>query len=198
MKAFSKRGLRPLGELVGVLAIGAVLMLAAGWRPGGANAAPPAVTVYKTASCGCCVGWVEHLQAAGFQTQVHDVTDLAAVKEQLGVPRALGSCHTATVGEYVIEGHVPAADIRDRSRSGRRRPGWRCRACRWVHRAWNTVTGSIPIRSCCGATARSGGCSPSTAGWRPEDSAGLTCEPVTAAGLSKAAAPARSRNRPGS
>ena len=112
MKAFSKRGLRPLGWLAGVLAIGAVAALAAGWLPVGANAAPAAVTVYKTASCGCCVGWVEHLQAAGFQTQVHDVADLAAVKEQLGVPRALGSCHTATVGGYVIEGHVPAADIR--------------------------------------------------------------------------------------
>lgn len=112
MKAFSKRGLRPLGGLVGVLAIGAVLMLAAGWLPGGANAAPPAVTVYKTAGCGCCGAWVEHLQAAGFQTQVHDVADLAAVKARLGVPRALGSCHTATVGGYVIEGHVPAADIR--------------------------------------------------------------------------------------
>lgn len=111
MNAFSKRGLRPLGWLASVLAIGAVAALAAGWLPGGANAAPPAVTVYKTASCGCCVGWVEHLQAAGFQTQVHDVADLAAVKGQLGVPPALGSCHTATVGGYVIEGHVPAADI---------------------------------------------------------------------------------------
>lgn len=111
MKAFSKRGLWPLGGLVGLLAIGAVLMSALGWPPGGAQAAPPTVTVYKTASCGCCVGWVEHLQAAGFETRVHDVADLAAVKERLGVPRALGSCHTATVGGYVIEGHVPAADI---------------------------------------------------------------------------------------
>ncbi|GAB4359529.1 MAG: DUF411 domain-containing protein [Immundisolibacter sp.] len=112
MRVLSKRGLRPLGWLLGVLAIGAAAALAAGWLPGGANAAPPMVAVYKTARCGCCVGWVEHLQAAGFQTQVHDVADLAAVKEQLGVPRALGSCHTATVGGYVIEGHVPAADIR--------------------------------------------------------------------------------------
>ncbi len=111
MKAILKRGLRPLGWLVGVLAIGAVLALAVGWPPGAANAAPPPVTVYKTASCGCCGAWVEHLQAAGFQTQVHDVADLAAVKAQLGVPRTLESCHTATVGGYVIEGHVPAADI---------------------------------------------------------------------------------------
>lgn len=111
MKAISKRGLRPLGWAISVLAFGAVLALAAGWLPRGASAALPPVTVYKTASCGCCGAWVEHLQAAGFQALVHDVTDLAAVKQQLGVPQALGSCHTATVGGYVIEGHVPAPDI---------------------------------------------------------------------------------------
>ena len=110
MKTFSKRGAWRLALLAGVLVVGAVLALAAGWLPRGTDAAPP-VVVYKTASCGCCGGWVAHLQAAGFVTQVHDVGDLAAVKTRLGVPSALGSCHTATVGGYVIEGHVPAADI---------------------------------------------------------------------------------------
>jgi hypothetical protein len=111
MRAFSKRGARPLGRTLGVLAIGAALMSAAGWLPGGAKATPPAVTVYKTASCGCCGAWVAHLLAAGFVTEVHDVADLQAVKTRLGVPPALGSCHTATVGGYVVEGHVPATDI---------------------------------------------------------------------------------------
>lgn len=111
MRVFLKLGARPLGRTLGVLALGAVLAGAGGWLLRGAGSPAPAVTVYKTASCGCCVGWVEHLQAAGFQTQVHDVADLAAVKEQLGVPQSLGSCHTATVGGYVVEGHVPATDI---------------------------------------------------------------------------------------
>lgn len=110
MKRFSKRGASRLAVLAGVMVVGAVLALAAGWLPRGAVAAPP-VVVYKTATCGCCGAWVSHLQAAGLVTQVHDVEDLAAVKARLGVPQALGSCHTATVGGYVIEGHVPAADI---------------------------------------------------------------------------------------
>lgn len=112
MKAFSKRVRWSLGGMVGVLMVGAALALAVGWLPRGTGATPPVVTVYKTASCGCCGAWVEHLQAAGFPTQVHDVPDLGAVKARLGVPRVLGSCHTATVGDYVVEGHVPAADIR--------------------------------------------------------------------------------------
>lgn len=110
MKTFSKHGAARLALLAGVLVVGAVLAVGAGWLPRGAAAAPP-VVVYKTATCGCCGGWVSHLQAAGFVTQVHDVEDLAAVKTRLGVPSALGSCHTATVGGYVIEGHVPAADV---------------------------------------------------------------------------------------
>ncbi|MFZ5491048.1 MAG: DUF411 domain-containing protein [Pseudomonadota bacterium] len=110
MKTFSKRGASRLALLAGVLVVGAVLAVAAGWLPREAGAAPP-VVVYKTATCGCCGAWVSHLQAAGFVTHVHDVEDLAAVKARLGVPQGLGSCHTATVGGYVIEGHVPAADV---------------------------------------------------------------------------------------
>jgi hypothetical protein len=73
---------------------------------------PVAVTVYKNAQCGCCKGWVEHLRQNGFEVTANDVDDLAAIKSKLGVPAALGSCHTAVVGRYVVEGHVPAADIR--------------------------------------------------------------------------------------
>ena len=69
---------------------------------------PPAVTVYKSASCGCCTKWVEHLRTSGFAVTVYDTDDLATVMTNMGVPRPLASCHTAKVGNYVIEGHVPA------------------------------------------------------------------------------------------
>jgi hypothetical protein len=76
------------------------------------EAKPVVVTVYKNAQCGCCKNWVEHLRQNGFEVTANDVNDLAAIKKKLGVPEALGSCHTAVVGQYVVEGHVPAADIR--------------------------------------------------------------------------------------
>jgi hypothetical protein len=76
------------------------------------HAAPVSVTVYKNAQCGCCKNWVEHLRKEGFEVTAKDVDDLAAIKTKLGVPASLGSCHTAIVGPYVVEGHVPAADIR--------------------------------------------------------------------------------------
>ena len=69
------------------------------------------VEVWKDPNCGCCHLWVEHLQASGFKVAVRDVGNTAA-RKRLGMPEKLGSCHTATVGGYVIEGHVPAADIR--------------------------------------------------------------------------------------
>jgi hypothetical protein len=69
------------------------------------------ITVYKTASCLCCAGWVEHLQLNGFRTDVHDLESVDATKDRYGVPQPLRSCHTALVDGYVIEGHVPADDI---------------------------------------------------------------------------------------
>ena len=70
----------------------------------------PLVEVWKDPNCGCCHLWVEHLQANGFAVQVHDVGNTAA-RKRLGMPEKLGSCHTARVAGYVIEGHVPASDI---------------------------------------------------------------------------------------
>ncbi|WP_312841570.1 DUF411 domain-containing protein [Delftia tsuruhatensis] len=75
-------------------------------------AALPRMTVHKTPTCGCCGVWIDHVQKAGFTVDVHDMDDLGLVKERLGVPYAKGSCHTAEIGGYVIEGHVPAADIK--------------------------------------------------------------------------------------
>jgi len=72
---------------------------------------PPSLTVYKSPTCGCCAKWVDHVKAAGFTTVVHDDDDMSTVKDSLGVPAKLRSCHTAQVEKYVIEGHVPAEDI---------------------------------------------------------------------------------------
>jgi hypothetical protein len=72
---------------------------------------PKEMTVYKDPNCGCCKEWVKHVQAAGFVTTVRDTADMNSVKSSMGVPDALHSCHTAKVGAYVIEGHVPADQI---------------------------------------------------------------------------------------
>lgn len=76
-------------------------------------AAPlPSVTVYKSPSCGCCGKWVEHMKANGFPVVTIDTENVAAHKARLGVPEAMGSCHTAVVNGYLVEGHVPAADVK--------------------------------------------------------------------------------------
>lgn len=75
-------------------------------------ASPARVAVYKSPSCGCCGNWVQHLRANGFSVDVNDVADVDAFRAKAGVAARLASCHTAFVAGYVIEGHVPAADIR--------------------------------------------------------------------------------------
>jgi len=71
----------------------------------------PTILVYKTPTCGCCNGWIEHLEAAGFTVDARDVRDLMSVKRDAGVPTAMSSCHTGLVDGYVVEGHVPAEHI---------------------------------------------------------------------------------------
>lgn len=66
------------------------------------------VLVYKTPTCGCCSEWVKHLEEAGFEVETRDLDNLSAIKSELGVDPKLQSCHTAVVGDYVVEGHVPA------------------------------------------------------------------------------------------
>ncbi|MEA3045300.1 MAG: hypothetical protein QOH47_3138 [Sphingomonadales bacterium] len=75
-------------------------------------AAAQVIEVAKSPTCGCCTAWVAHLRAAGFEVRVTDVADVTPTARRLGVPDHLRSCHTASVGGYAIEGHVPAADIR--------------------------------------------------------------------------------------
>lgn len=108
--------------LAGALALGAVAVNAArseasqqGRSHGQAakSAARPVIQVYKSPTCGCCKAWIEQMQAAGFDMRVTDLAESALQKEKqrLGVTDRLSSCHTAVVDGYVVEGHVPAADI---------------------------------------------------------------------------------------
>lgn len=76
-----------------------------------ARAESTTVTVYKSPTCGCCQRWVDHMRANGFRVVVHDTADVAPVRAAHGVGEALASCHTALVGGYVVEGHVPAGDV---------------------------------------------------------------------------------------
>lgn len=73
---------------------------------------PVAIKVWKEPNCGCCTGWAEHLGRNGFIVTVSDTAAMQEVKARLGVPRELAFCHTAEVGRYVIEGHVPAHAIK--------------------------------------------------------------------------------------
>jgi hypothetical protein len=105
------------GGLLAALVVGGTAMRGNWWTtkaaPVGRPAATgtlPTVTVYKDPGCGCCRAWVERMRAAGFEVQVHDVASAAAleqIKQQQGVTPALEACHTAIVGGYVVEGHVP-------------------------------------------------------------------------------------------
>jgi hypothetical protein len=78
----------------------------------GAQQELPAVAVYKSPTCGCCSLWVDHMRQNGFTVKTQDVEDVAQVKTTYGVPAALGSCHTAVVGGFVVEGHVPADAVK--------------------------------------------------------------------------------------
>lgn len=86
--------------------------LAASWRPVIAAESLPKMLVTRDPNCGCCGSWVAHVKAAGFAVDVVEILDLAPLKARLGVPDALASCHTAEIGGYVVEGHVPAEAIR--------------------------------------------------------------------------------------
>ena len=102
----------------GIAAVWAAVVI---WQPGPTTAAPQPVdvappgpgdiVVYKSPTCGCCGGWADHVRAAGFRVIERDTSDVGAVKRRLGVLPTLGSCHTAMIGGYVVEGHVPADAI---------------------------------------------------------------------------------------
>lgn len=102
--------LRLAGSALGgaaLTAIGAEALLA---QQG--QSALPTMTVYKSASCGCCHLWVDHVKANGFTVREVNTDDLNTVKREMGIPPRLASCHTVVVGSYVVEGHVPADDVK--------------------------------------------------------------------------------------
>jgi hypothetical protein len=82
------------------------LAAAAQQKPAG-----PLVEVFKSPTCGCCENWVAHMRANGFTVRATDVNDVTDIKKSRGVPDQVQSCHTAVVNGYVVEGHVPAADV---------------------------------------------------------------------------------------
>lgn len=77
-----------------------------------AFAAEDEVVMYKDPNCGCCGKWAEHMREHGFKVKEVSTSQMGVIKREAGVPQALGSCHTAKVGGYVVEGHVPAADVK--------------------------------------------------------------------------------------
>jgi hypothetical protein len=89
------------------LSLGAAALLA----PAVMAQTRPQLEVWKDPNCGCCKDWVAHMQANGFDVKVHDIGNSAA-RKRLGMPEKFGSCHTALVGGYAIEGHVPAREVR--------------------------------------------------------------------------------------
>ena len=89
-----------------------LLALAGMARPARAAAPLPTVQVYKNPSCGCCGAWADHMRAAGFAVEVHAVDFPGAIRRQHGLPDRFASCHTALVDGYVVEGHVPAAEVK--------------------------------------------------------------------------------------
>lgn len=91
------------------------MVVAAVLSCGSASAGQPDATtvqVYKSPTCGCCSKWVDHMRASKFTVKATDTDDMASVKTRYKVPKSAESCHTSVIGGYVVEGHVPAADIR--------------------------------------------------------------------------------------
>lgn len=97
--------------MAGVVAVGASGGLL--WaRLSHTRGSPTPITVFRSSTCECCAKWVDYLRSNNFVPSVHDEDDLDKVKDKLGVPKEVRSCHTAQIQGYLTEGHVPAADIR--------------------------------------------------------------------------------------
>jgi hypothetical protein len=95
-----------------VRSLSLALLLGAALTGTGALGGEPVIQVYKTPTCGCCTKWVSHLREHGFEVETTDLADLRVVKSMAGITPEQASCHTGKVDGYVIEGHVPAQDIR--------------------------------------------------------------------------------------
>ena len=132
----------------------------------------PTMTVYKSPTCGCCAMWVEHIEAAGFTVETRDRDDMAAVKDSLGLPSDLSSCHTGVVDGYVVEGHVPAEHV---ARLLEERPAerwaWPCPGCPSARPAWRWATAATPTTSWSWTRAVRPPCSPASPDRRPRSPA---------------------------
>lgn len=100
-----------IGVVIAVVGIAAYLQFG-DTEPQIADEELPAVTVYKSPTCQCCAEWVTHMEANGFEVKTTDLSDMQQIKNRFSVPRELSSCHTAVVGGYVVEGHVPAEEVK--------------------------------------------------------------------------------------
>ncbi|MBM7335271.1 DUF411 domain-containing protein [Alcanivorax marinus] len=87
-------------------------MIAAGLFLTSTLAAAGTLEMYKSPSCGCCTAWAEHMRDNGFEVKVHETQNLQSIKEKAGLKPGMGSCHTAFIDGYAIEGHVPAEDVK--------------------------------------------------------------------------------------
>lgn len=94
------------------VAVAVVLGAGGGFAAGAEDAEEVKAMVYKSPTCGCCSKWIDHLEANGFEVESKDVANVTPVKRMNGVPMNLASCHTAIIGGYFIEGHVPAEDVK--------------------------------------------------------------------------------------
>jgi hypothetical protein len=92
------------------IALSLTFLVVAALSPAAQVATP--ITVYKSPTCGCCGKWVEHMKKAGFNPTVNDLPNVSPVKQSMGVPANLQSCHTSAIEGYAIEGHVPADVVR--------------------------------------------------------------------------------------
>lgn len=101
-RALNRRSFMALAASVGALVT----------LPATAATKRPVVEVFKNPSCGCCGAWGDHLKAAGFEVKVTTVDDTGPVRKRFGIPEQFASCHTASVGGYALEGHVPAAEVK--------------------------------------------------------------------------------------
>lgn len=106
------RSIRKLGLGAGLVGV-ALSTVAAAHGPSPIHVASkdPVITVYRDPACGCCTKWIDHLIKHGFRVKDNKSDEMSEIKRGLGVPESMESCHTGVVNGYVIEGHVPAADI---------------------------------------------------------------------------------------
>lgn len=112
-----QRLITALAGLVLALSLGAIVFGRSDTSSGSAArlaaaAGLPTVTVYKSPQCGCCAKWADHMAEAGFKVKVKNVGDMKSTKARFGIPPHLETCHTAVVGDYVVEGHVPASAVK--------------------------------------------------------------------------------------